>query len=214
MQKASSCMGGGVGMNPFVAAVLIAAWLYVLRVLRKAKLYAWRFLWGSLGLFLLLFYGVRPWLWEPLARSVSAVAGVVGSLTGTFETYFKYGMIYIPASTGSITLLVDFECSGIVEIMAFLSLLAFFAVYSFSEKLVVGVAGSAYIILCNALRIVIICLSVHLWGMQAYYIVHAFVGRIIFYILSILLYFYVFTKPQVIQMKVGNFTYGHHQTNT
>jgi hypothetical protein len=26
--------------------------------------------------------------------------------------------------------------------------------------------------------------------------------------LSVLLYFYVFTKPQVVQMKVGNFSYG------
>jgi exosortase family protein XrtG len=200
-------------MNPIFGAALILLWLYVLHVLRKAKLHAWNFLWGSMGLFVILLLVVQPWLWEPLARCVTALAGVVGSLTNTFTAYFKYSIVYVPAVSGSVTLLVDFECSGVVEIMAFLSLLIFFEVYSFSEKIVIGVMGSAYIILCNALRIVIICLTVHIWGMQAYYIVHTFVGRIIFYILSVFLYFYVFTKPQVLQMKVGNFTYGTHQTN-
>jgi exosortase family protein XrtG len=200
-------------MNPIFGAVLILLWLYVLHVLRKAKLHAWKFLWGSMGLFVILLLTVQGWLWEPLARCVTALAGIVGSLTNTFHAYFKYSIVYVPAVTGSITLLVDFECSGIVEIMAFLSLLIFFEVYSFSEKIVIGVLGSAYIIFCNALRIVIICLSVHFWGMQAYYIVHTFVGRVIFYVLSVFLYFYVFTKPQVLQMRVGNFTYGNHQAN-
>lgn len=201
-------------MNPLFAVVLIAGWFYVLQVMRRADLHAWHFFWGSMGLFVILLVGVEPWLWQPLARCVSAVAGVVGNLTGTFSTYIKYGMIYVPADAGSITMLVDFECSGIVEILAFLCILIFFEVYSLSEKIVVGIAGTAYIIICNAMRIVIICLSIHKWGVSAYEIAHTFVGRIIFYFLSILLYFYVFTKPQVVRMKVGNFTYGNHQTNT
>ena len=67
--------------------------------------------------------------------------------------------------------------------------------------------GFAYIMVCNALRIAIICLSVHLLGMDAYYVMHTFVGRIVFYLFSVWLYFYVFTKPQVVQMKVGHFSY-------
>lgn len=195
-------------MNPIFIILIIVVWLYILRVLRKAELHAWRFLWGSMGLFIILMITVRPVLTMPLARCVSALAGVVGNLTGFFEAYFKYGVIFIGAETGSITLQVDFECSGIIEIMAFLCLLAFFNVYSRNEKLLVGIVGFAYIMLCNALRIVVICMAVHFWGLSAYYIFHTFVGRIIFYTLSVLLYFYVFTKPQIIQMKVGNFTYG------
>ena len=128
--------------------------------------------------------------------------------------YFKYGIIFIHTGVSSITLLIDFECSGIIEIMAFLSLLAFFNVYNISEKIMVGIGGFCYIMVCNALRIVLICLSVHFFGMGAYYVVHTFIGRIFFYALSVWLYFYVFTKPQIIKMKVGNFAYGSDKVNS
>jgi exosortase family protein XrtG len=158
---------------------------------------------------------VEPYVMEPLARCVSALAGLVGKLTGSFSTYFKYGIIFVTAKDGtSITLKVDMECSGVIEIMAFLCLLIFYRVYSVSERIIVGVAGFVYLVLCNALRITIICLAVHFFGTSAFYIVHTFIGRIVFYVLSVILYFYVFTKPQVIQMKVGNFTYGHNKENT
>ena len=126
------------------------------------------------------------------------------------------GTAYAYASSDdfSITLQIDFECSGIIEIMAFISLLAFFNVYNFSEKVMVGIGGFCYIMLCNALRIVMICMSVYFWGMGAYYVVHTFIGRIFFYVLSVYLYFYVFTKPQVIKMKVGSFSYGNNKTNS
>lgn len=184
-------------------------WLYLLWVLSRAKLHFWHFIVGSIGLFVILMFTVQPVLTMPLARAVSALAGVVGTLTDTFTAYFKYGIIFVGLPTGSLTLTVDFECSGIIEILAYLCLLSFFPVYKASEKLLLGVVGTVYIMLSNALRIVLICLSAHIWGMDVYFFMHTFVGRVVFYGLSILLYFLVFTKSQVIQMKVGNFSYGN-----
>lgn len=198
-------------MNVVVLIGVIAVWLYLLHVLTRAKLHAWRFMWGSMGLFVILMVWVQPILSQPLARCVAALAGVVGNLTGTFTAYFKYGIIFVSTGIGSVTMQIDFECSGIIEIMAFLCLLIFFKVYSPVERIMVGLIGFAYIMLCNALRIIIICLSVHWGGMSAYYIAHTFIGRMVFYFFSVVLYFYVFTKPQIFQMKVGNFSYGDHK---
>ncbi len=195
-------------MSPIIIIGIIVVWLYILHVMNRAKMHAWRFLWGSLGLFLIMMIVIRPVLTMPLAQCVAALAGVIGSITDTFVAYFKYGIIFIKTAAGSATLQIDFECSGIIEIMAFISLLAFFNVYNFSEKVMVGIGGFCYIMLCNTLRILMICLSVHFFGMKAYYVVHTFIGRIFFYILSVYLYFYVFTKPQIVKMKVGNFAYG------
>jgi exosortase family protein XrtG len=196
-------------MKLLLIGLLVAVWLYLLWVLTRAKLYFWKFLVGSLGLFIILMVGVQPILTQPLARCVAAVAGLFGKLTGAFTAYFKYGILYVPTATGSMSLKIDFECSGIIEIMAFLCLLAFFRVYQFHEKLVVGVIGVAFLILANALRITIICLALYFFGTNAYFITHTFIGRIFFYTLSVYLYFYVFTKPQVIQTKVGSFSYDH-----
>lgn len=192
-----------------VCFLLIIVWIYVLRLLTRAQLHFWKFMVGSLGLFIFLMVLVRPIMTQPLARVVAAFAGVVGNLTNTFTAYFKYGILFIESATGTMTLQIDFECSGIIEIIAFLSLLAFFRVYELNERLLVGVAGVVFIILANALRIIIICEMIHFFGVEMYSLAHTVVGRLVFYALSVCLYFYVFTKPHIVRMKVGTFTYGN-----
>lgn len=197
-------------MNWIFVAVVIIAWIYVLNVLDRAKLEFWRYMAGSMGLFIILMITLRESLTMPLARCVAAMAGILGDLTNTFVAYFKYGIIFIETGAGSMTLQIDMECSGVIEIMAFLSLLVFFRVYNRYERIIVGVLGTAYIMVCNALRIGLICEAVHFLGTDAYFIAHTFVGRIFFYVMTVILYFYVFTKTHIIKMKVGNFSYGNN----
>ena len=189
----------------FLIATIV--WLYILHVTKKAKLPFWHFLWGSAGLFVFVFVGFKDVLTQPMANIVAALAGIIGKMTGVFEPYYKYGIIFVQSAKGSITLKIDFECSGIIEITAFLSLLIFFSVYTKYEKIIIGCVGSMYLILANALRITLICFIIHFKGVDYYYISHALIGRIFFYFLSVMLYFYVFTKAQIIRQKVGGFGY-------
>lgn len=184
-------------------------WLLLLRVLRKANLLFWRFLFGSSGLFLLLFFLVQPVLTEPLGQCVAALAGVVGNLTGTFSPFFRYAVLFIETMEGAMTLQIDMECSGIVEIIAYLSLLTFYRVYTRNERIILAVIGVWSIILANVLRIIVICEMIHFGGSRLYYLAHSLVGRLVFYALTVILYFYVFTKPQIVRMKVGGITYGN-----
>jgi exosortase family protein XrtG len=91
--------------------------------------------------------------------------------------------------------------------MAFLALLWFFQVYEVHEKVVVSIAGSLAIFVSNVLRIFLICLLIRIFGKDIYFLAHTVIGRIFFYACSVLLYFYVFTKPQIIRQKVGAFHY-------
>ena len=195
-------------MTPILGWIIFVVWLYVLWVTRRSELPAWHFIWGSCGLFVLLMIFLRPYCTQPLAQVVAALAGGFGKLTGMFQSYFKYGVIFVNSRAGAISLLIDFECSGILEILAFVALLAFFRAYTVYERIVVGILGTFYIILANALRIIAICVIIYVFGMPSYYVAHTFVGRILFYGLSVLLYFFVFTKTQIIRQKVGGFTYG------
>ncbi len=197
-------------MKYLVGLVAVVIWLYVLRVLKSCKLAAWRFFVGSIGLFILMMVYLRPILLQPLARTVAAIAGTVGKLTNFYEAYFKYGVIFIDAPQITITLQIDLECSGILEIMAFVALLAFFDVYNRNEKIFVGILGVLGIIVANAIRIIVICIMIYFGGVDVYYVAHAMVGRVVFYVMSVLLYFYIFTKPQIIRTKVGKFIYGHN----
>lgn len=194
-------------MQILLIVLVVAVWLFVLRVLDRADLKFWHFLVGAIGLFVIMMVWLQPVLTQPLAQVVTAISGLIGNLTGTFEAYFKYGVIFVPAGNSSITLQIDMECSGIIESMAFIALLAFFRVYTPYERIGIGAAGVALLILANVLRIVVICEIVHFCGVDAYSVAHTWIGRILFYAITVALYFYVFTKPQIRSMKVGDVDY-------
>lgn len=194
-------------MKVLVIGILLILWGYLIRLLTRAGLAAWRFLLGSGGLFLFLMLVLQPLLTGACVRCTCALAGIIGDMTNTFATYPQYSILYIPARGSAITLLVDFECSGMIEIMGYLSLLAFYTVYDHLERWMVGLAGVAYILAVNILRLVLISELVHFLGAGVYYVTHAFVGRIFFCLCNTALYYYVFTKAQVKRMKVVSFSY-------
>ena len=189
----------------FIVVTLI--WLANLRIFYKVKNQAAFIPVGMCGLFIIMMVFVRPIATMPLARIVAAIAGFFGRITGTFSAFFKYGIIFVETAEGSMTLQIDFECSGIIEIMVYLSILAFFRVYTIPERAILSAVGVIYIVLANALRIVLIAEMIHFGGPKMYYVAHTYLGRIFFYAATVVLYFYVFTKSQVVRMKVGSFTY-------
>ena len=196
-------------MKNIIGFVLIGVWIYIYYLMHKAQLKAWKYFWGACGLFIIMMVWVRPIMTQPLAEVVAAVAGVFGDITGMYTAFFKYGVLFVNAADGAITLQIDFECSGILEIMAYLALLVFFEAYNIFERIIGSVVGIFYIILANALRIAVICTIIYFNGIGAYHIAHTIVGRLVFYALTVILYFFVFTKAQIIRQKVGGFAYGH-----
>lgn len=193
-----------------IPAVIIGlvAWSYAIYVLWRAKLTFFKFLVGSVGMFVLLMLLLQPILTAPLAKAVAAVTGLIGEWTGAFYSYYQYSLVFIRHGADSISLYVDYECSGIIEIFAFSSLLWFFPLYSIVEKLVVNIIGILWIFLSNIIRMTSICLLVYFFGNDIFFFAHAIFGRIIFYTLSIILFFYVFTRAQIMKQRVGKFRYG------
>ena len=198
-------------MLKYIAGLIgLLIWLFILHILNKSKLNFWHFLIGSAGAFILMLVFLEPVLTQPLARIVALLASLPGKIADMYSAHYKYGVIFVESSVGAISLKIDFECSGIIEIIAYLSLLIFYRVYTVYERFCVGVLGVIAMVLANALRITIICLMIYFGGIDTYFIAHTYVGRLVFYALSVVIYFYVFTKPQIIKQKVGSFRYESH----
>ncbi|MEY8235078.1 exosortase family protein XrtG [Lachnospiraceae bacterium 66-29] len=198
-------------MLKYIAGLIgLLIWLFILHILNKSKLNFWHFLIGSAGAFILMLVFLEPVLTQPLARIVALLASLPGKIADMYSAHYKYGVIFVESSVGAISLKIDFECSGIIEIIAYLSLLIFYRVYTVYERFCVGVLGVIAMVLANALRITIICLMIYFGGIDTYFIAHTYVGRLVFYALSVVIYFYVFTKPQIIKQKVGSFRYDSH----
>ena len=196
--------------------VCFIIWLYFLTVFHRGNLNYFQYLWGSVGLFVFMCIFIQPTLTIILKQYVTSVVGIIGKVTGICEAYYEYSIIFIPKQSvlSSISLYIDYECSGVIEMMAFVSLLAFFQVYEVGQRIIVGVIGCVCILFFNVIRIVIICAIIFQFGSGSYYVAHTIIGRLVFYTLSILLYYYVFTKQQIVKQKVGGFSYAEHNENT
>lgn len=194
-------------MNLMMLVLFIVIWAYAIGVFYRKKQSFFFFFVGCVGLFVFLFIILEPVLTAPLAQMVCYLTGLVGKLTGIFSAYSSYGILFIEAESGPVSLYVDFECAGLVEILVYVCLLLFFQAYKWSEKLVVGLIGVVGIIAANVLRLVVICMIIHFGGNKMYYLAHTIVGRIVFYLFTIILYFYVFTRRQIRQQRVGEFEY-------
>ena len=100
-------------------------WLYALSVLKRSKLYAFFFIVGSVGLFFILItLSDHYWIWF-FTHDVMHGIGWLGQLTHMSEIMPKYGLVSIYNSTSPVTMMIDYECSGIIETTAFVSLVVF-----------------------------------------------------------------------------------------
>ena len=194
----------------YVLILCFIAWLYILSVFKRGKMTFWYFMFGSVGTFIFMMVWIQPVLTIPLTNGVAVVAGFLGELTGFYQSYFEYGVLFINSKNYSISLYIDYECSGIIEIMAFSSMLWFFSVYQIYEKVIINIAGFFWIFAANVIRIFVICSLIYFFGNDIFYFAHTIFGRIIFYGLSIALYFHVFTRPQILRQKIGSFNYENH----
>lgn len=158
-------------------------------------------------MFLTLMVYVQPLILRGMTQSITMVAGAIGYMTNRFSGYYENSMLFIPHKEGAISLLVDFECAGVIELFIFIALLFFYPVYSKVEKVSVGMFGFAYLFAANVLRIVSICAVISIYGKDSYFVAHSIVGRILYYAMTMVLYWFLFTKPQIARQRIGEVKY-------
>ncbi len=117
-----------------VLIVLFAIWIYILTVFKRKGLEFYYFLIGSIGMFAFLFIVFRNILTRVLTSLTCYLTGLLGNLFGIFRAYVAHSILFIDNNNGPVSLYVDFECGGVIEILVFISLICFFAVYNVREK--------------------------------------------------------------------------------
>lgn len=194
-------------IRAIVIFVLFLVWIYVLTIFKRRKLEFFYFFVGSVGTFLFSFAVFRNIMTQIMTTLTCYLTGLLGNALGIFKAYTSHAILFIENADGPISLYVDFECGGVIEILVFISLVFFFAVYSTKEKLLISLVGILWIVAANIIRLFSICVIINKFGNESYYVAHTIVGRLIFYALSIILYFYVFTRAQIRKQRVGEFGY-------
>lgn len=118
--------------GPIIIGIIL--WLYLLSVLNRANLIGFHFWVGSVGLFAIMAFISRAYFVWFLSACITQVTGWWGTLTGLYSSSYINNLISIHNLHGLIMLFVDYECSGIIETLAYLSLLWFYPMYQKMEK--------------------------------------------------------------------------------
>jgi exosortase family protein XrtG len=158
---------------------------------------------------------IQPVLSEILKQYVTSAVGILGRITGLCEAFYELSIVFIPKQSAltAVSLYIDYECSGVIEMMAFVSLLIFYQVYDVGQRVIISFIGCISIFIFNVIRIMSICAVIYQFGSTSYYIAHTLLGRLLFYVLTIILYYYVFTKQQIIKQRIGGFNYTEPNEN-
>ena len=90
---------------------------------------------------------------------------------------------------------IGIECSGLLETAALLGLVTFFPAVSKRRRIWLLVAALAFTFLANVVRMLVIVGAVAYAGQEALDIAHVVLGRLVFFLLTIGIYWFAITRP-------------------
>lgn len=184
---------------PVIGAFLIVFWIYLLSVLKRAKIFGLYFWTASISTFVIITFLFHHQLSSIMASFITWILSFMGNWLNIFSTIINQNLVYLFAHNNLVQISIDYECSGVLELLVFESLLLFYPIFSPLEKVLRTVEGFIWITCANIIRIMLVILSVKYLGSNGLYMSYLIIGRIIFYVLAITLYYNVFTKTQIVK---------------
>lgn len=180
-------------------------WIYLLNVLKRNRMSAFFFILGGIGFFFIILGLSKPYWVFLLSHIVVMGTSFFWSWTHWVQGNPMHNFLYIFDFRSSISISIDYECSGIIESCAYVSLVLFFPAYSRKEKLLYSLIGLIWIYFTNIIRLSVVIIVVHFLGVKAFYLSHSILGRVVFYISILILYYKIFTYTQVTKNSIINF---------
>jgi len=187
--------------------LVLIVWIYVLSVMNREKMAAFRFFIGAAGFFTLVFTMLKDYLVIICVSILEGLLEICSKLVPYFVMYKQYNIMFINHENAAISLFIDYECCGFIEILVAVSIILFFPLFDKVHKLIYCLIGFVYTMIANLVRLLFIAAFIYKYGNNAYYVAHSVLGRIVFYIFTLLFYFYMISWKQIKKQRVGRFIY-------
>lgn len=188
-------------MDIVVAAVLSTIWLLAVLFFRLNRIWLPYYVIGSVGLaFLAIFIGrntpIEPALQTAVASGVHAVSGLVGVPTETFASAPGALLVLVVSQDIGWTMLqVTVESSGLLESGVVFGMLMFYPAWGLKRRLGYVLVALLLTYAANIVRLMVIVATLHLMGKDSLLISHTIIGRAVFFIGVILIYWFMLSRP-------------------
>lgn len=187
-----------------ILAIVVLLWIFTLIIFKSTRMNFFKFLTGSIGIFTISMIFFLPYFEKSLNILISDTLNIIGKNTSYFQVFKDNSIVSIDTKKGIVAIFINYECSGVIEMLVFTSLALFFPFGGNLRKLLVTAAGNVYIYIVNIIRVLFIVLITKIFGAPVFYIAHTLLARILFFGLMIILYYFVFTATQLKYQKVGD----------
>lgn len=189
-------------MNAVLTATLFILWLAVVVFLHKARIWLPFYVVSAVGCayWLILVFnnllGLEPFLAHSVAWMVHINSNLLGIPTRIFEGAPGVLLVLvIYQDIGWTVLQVGLESSGLLEITVLVSLLLFYPGWSLLRRLRLITFGGIAMWIANILRMLVIVIMLNQFGKEALVLAHMYVGKAVFFVLVILIFWFIITRP-------------------
>lgn len=176
----------------------IPIYLIVVYLCRKYRQWLLYYLFGSFGFTLIVTYSFGYFHIDDFIVAINVFhTNILANIFGIPSQALSFGRLQLPMKNGWSILQVGIECSAVLEMSALAALIIFYPAFSRTQKIIKIIFGLAATYIINIFRMLIIVAITYFWGVNFVFIAHAVVGRLFFFILIIVLYWFLITKPTV-----------------
>jgi exosortase family protein XrtG len=191
-------------MNIGLLAFLFVLWVGVLVFLRSNRIWLFYYLVGAVGVAYWIVYFTRfvfP-MEQPLAHSVAWMVNLLANSVGIQTRIFQNApgvllVLVIVQEIGWTVLNIGVESSGLLEMSALVSLISFYPGWTWQRRTMSVLGGLAATWLANILRMLLIVVMLHGLGKQALVLAHTYLGKLLFFLLTVGIYWYLVTLPTI-----------------
>lgn len=183
-------------MTTTALAVSLGVYGMGLIALRRTRQGLLAYLWGAFGLAALLVLSAQMGNWNGPVGAVQAstltfLANALGFPLRTIDS----ANLVVPDPTGWSIMAIGIECSTVIEAAVFSGLMLFYPRFSAQERLLRLGAGLGATFLINLARLTVIIAMVAILGKPAVPVAHAVVGRLVFFVGVVFVYWRMMTMP-------------------
>lgn len=185
-----------VDLVTLIAGTVI--WALTVVWLRARRHWLLYYLAGGLGLILVVLFWSSTFGLDTALEAAEAgqTVGLSGFIGIALSLLGKTG-IAIPNHTGWAVFDVGIECSALLEMSAIIGLIAFYPGFSPRRKVLYALIGVAVTYAVNLARIMLIVGIINAFGTSWVFTAHAVFGRVFFFIGTVVLYWWIVTRPTV-----------------
>lgn len=197
-------------MPGYAFILLLLPYLVILWFLHRYRIWLLYYVLGTTGLayllsiFLTQIWDARSILAGSVALSVHTLLDLIHIETQVVEN--APGVLLVLVLTqrvGWTVLQIGVESSGLLEMIVLISLIIFYPGWKASRRLIRGITGLLLTWGANLVRMILIAALLHFFGKEVLILAHTFLGKLVFFILTLAIYWALVTFPSLNHIEVS-----------